>query len=205
MRTITVARTFAVGHPSRIFRRHALGLALLALVAGCSRSTTSPNDATSGGSSGLAASKASPTLGALPGGNGEFTLTPPAGMPVDGSCISINAIPPGNVDWVIQALPNHPNTIGMSGVFFHEPTPGCDTTDLDAVARPLFLIGPKVTYAPGETGTSTLRWTTDRRKDGGHFGISVWALREVPSEGDGDRVSTLTVVDCGFPTPPGVQ
>jgi hypothetical protein len=101
-------------------------------------------------------------------------------------------------------LPGHPTTISIGDISFHEPASGCDTSDLDAVPRPLGITGPHLTYVPGETGTTTLSFAADRCKDGGHFGISVWALREVASEGSGDRVSTLTVVDCGFPSPPGV-
>jgi hypothetical protein len=49
-----------------------------------------------------------------------------------------------------------------------------------------------------------LRWPTGA-KDGGRYGIYVWALREESSETDADRMSTFTVVDCGFPSPPGIE
>jgi hypothetical protein len=136
---------------------------------------------------------------------GEFTMTTPAGVPINGGCIPVSAITGPTLDWVIQVMPGHATTVVMDATSFHEPAPGCDTTDLDAVPRPLGVTGPHLTYAPGETGTTTFSFMADRCKDGGHFGISVWALREVPSEGASDRISTLTVVDCGFPTPPGVQ
>jgi hypothetical protein len=182
-------------------------LGLMASVA-CSTSTTPTTGVgaarTAAGAIANTPSTISPPGTPVVAGSGGFTFTPPAGIPLDGGCISISAITSPTLDWVIQPTPGHGNTIGMGSVFFHEPTPGCDTTDLDAVARPLFLTGPKDTYAPGETGTSTLTWPTDRCKDGGHFGISVWALDEAPSEGASNRVSTLTVVDCGFPTPAGI-
>jgi hypothetical protein len=140
-----------------------------------------------------------------PSGQGELTFTPPAGVPTDGGCISVNAITTPTLDWVVQAMPDHANTIQMGGTFIHEPTAGCDTTNHDDLARPVALTGPHLTYAPGETGASTLSWSTDRCKDGGHFEIEVWALREVPSETESDRLSSVTTVDCGFPTPAGQQ
>jgi hypothetical protein len=132
-------------------------------------------------------------------------LTPPAGVPTDGGCIPVSAITGPTLDWVIQVMPGHATTVVTDATSFHEPAQGCDTTDLDAVPRPLGMTGPHLTYAPGEAGTTTFSFLADRCKDGGHFGIAVFALREVPSEGPTDRISTLTVVDCGFPTPPGVQ
>ena len=200
---ISQRRKFPMRNHTVLFRTAIAILALLGSAA-CSTSTTPTTGVGAGraltGSSGDTTSP----MGMVAVGSGAFTFTPPAGIPLNGGCISINAITSPTLDWVIQPTPGHVNTVGMGSVFFHEPTPGCDTTDLDAVARPLFLTGPKDTYAPGETGTSTLTWPTDRCKDGGHFGISVWVLDEAPSEDASNRVSTMTVVDCGFPTPAGI-
>jgi hypothetical protein len=188
--------------PPLLVRTFVAFLVLLTFSA-CSTNTT---PTTIGGAKAQSANTAQVSAPGTPvvSGSGTFTFTPPAGIPLNGGCISISAITSPTLDWLIQAMPGHTNTIGTGSVFVHEPTPGCDTTDLDAVARPLFLTGPKETYAPGETGTTTLTWPTDRCKDGGHFGISVWALDEAPSESGGDRVSTLTVVDCGFQSPAGI-
>jgi hypothetical protein len=168
-------------------------LVALILVAGCSSSTVpSINRSTN-------------SKDAFPSAAGEFSLTSPTGVPTNGGCIPVSAITGPTLDWVFQVIPGHATTVVVDATSFHEPAQGCDTTDLDAVPRPLDMTGPHLTYAPGEAGTTTFSFEADRCKDGGHFGIAVWGLREESSEGPADRISTLTVVDCGFPSPPGVQ
>jgi hypothetical protein len=103
-------------------------------------------------------------------------------------------------------MPGHASTIEVDATSFHDAAPGCATSHLDTVPRPLVVTGPHVTYAPGETGTTTFSFeVADRCKDGSRYGIYVWALREESSETDADRMSTFTVVDCGFPSPPGIE
>jgi hypothetical protein len=161
-------------------------------VAGCSGSNTSPSGARS---------KITTSIGA-----GEITFSSPVGAPVDGGCMSVNSISTPTLDWVIQAMPGHTSTIEVDATSFHDAAPGCATSHLDTVPRPLVVTGPHVTYAPGETGTTTFSFeVADRCKDGGRYGIYVWALRQESSETDADRISTFTVVDCGFPSPPGIE
>ena len=176
--------------PGRVVPLISMLLIVLTSIAGCSGSSTSPS----------ARSKVTSSVG-----GGEFTLTTPVGMPMNGGCISINSISSPSLDWVFQMNPDHPTTIVVDATAFHDAASGCATSHLDTVPRPLVLMGPHMTYAPGETGTTTFSFMTERCKDGGRYGISVWALREESSETDADRVSSFTVVDCGFPSPPGIE
>ena len=176
----------------RVMPMLAMLLIVLISVAGCSGSSTGP----SGAHSKLTASV----------GGGEFTFTSPTGVPTNGGCIASSSISTATLDWAIQAMPGHPTTIGMDATSFHDAASGCNPNHLDTVPRPLVVTGPHLTYAPGETGTTTFSFElADRCKDGGRYGIAVWALREESSESDADRISTFTVLDCGFPSPPGIE
>jgi hypothetical protein len=168
-----------------------MSLIALIVVAGCSGSNTSPS----------AHARVTASVG-----GGDFTLTTPTGVPMNGACIPVSAITGPSLDWVFQMNPGHTTTVVVDGTEFHDAANGCDINHLDTVPRPLVIsTGSHLAYAPGELGTTTFSFMIDRCKDGGRYGISVWALREESSEADADRVSSLTVVDCGFPSPPGIE
>lgn len=102
-------------------------------------------------------------------------------------------------------MPGHTATVVIDATSFHDPAAGCSPNNLSTITpRPLVVSGPHLTYAPGETGTTTFSFMTERCKDGGRYGISIWALTEEASETNADRMSSLTIVDCGFPSPPGI-
>ena len=178
----------------RVVRLCPILLIGLVSAAGCSGSSTSPSAAAAGATSPAASV-----------GRGQFALTTPMGVATNGACISMNSIASPSLDWSFQVMPGHTATVVIDATSFHDPAAGCNPNNLSTTTpRPLVVSGPHLTYAPGETGTTTFSFMAERCKDGGRYGISIWALTEEASETDADRMSSLTVVDCGFPSPSGI-